>query len=41
MRAHVRRRLPEAAVFAAVDGRSPALATRLKEEGITLAPAWV
>ena len=40
VRNHVRRGLPEAEVFEAVDGRR-GLAARLKAEGITLAPAWV
>ena len=37
---YTRRRLPEAEVFEAVDGASPALAAFLRARAITLAPAW-
>ncbi|KAH8056899.1 procollagen galactosyltransferase [Aureococcus anophagefferens] len=37
---YTRRRLPEAEVFEAVDGASPALAAFLRAKAITLAPAW-
>ena len=37
---YTRRRLPEAEVFDAVDGASPALAAFLRSRAVTLAPAW-